>query len=212
MPCCRKPLVFRSIVVVLPNTFLTTTTNTSSIMIIALCVLNQRETLEKWHQLLQKWDPQQHGSWHSQRLKRAGNTWPQNGLSEVGWSFLKLLKLWKVSEHLDFWISAVIPGFLKFRQTTSQQLFFLKFFLSVFFLSIFSAFPKISASLKKSVFLCFLLGGYMSLVTSIFVGAIELFASKAFQRYDATNDGFLDIDELAHTLKVRRWCVFFFVG
>ncbi len=27
---------------------------------------------------------------------------------------------------------------------------------------------------------------------------------KAFQRYDATNDGFLDIDELAHTLKVGR--------
>lgn len=126
--------------------------------------------------------------------------------------FLKLLKLWEVSEHLDFWISAVIPSFLKFRPKTSQQLFFFDFFFCLFSFNFLVPFQKFLL-LKKSVFLCFFVGRFNVTVTSIFVGAMNVFASKAFQRYDATNDGFLDIDELAHTLKVRRDASFvFFVG
>ena len=133
------------------------------------------------------------------------NTWPQNGLSEAFW---KLLKLWEVGEHLDFWISAVIPGFLKFRQKTSPSFFFENCFCLAFQFLV----PTKILLLKKSVF--YFCWETMSL--PVFVGVMNsllftrFFQSKAFQRYDATNDGFLDIDELAHTLKVRR-CVFFFV-
>lgn len=119
---------------------------------------------------------------------------------------MKLLKLWEVSEHLDFCISAVIPGFMKFRQKTSPK-HFLKKKVSVFFLSILVPFQTFCL-LKEVSFFVFFCWGYHVTVTSIFVGAMNVFASKAFQRYDATNDGFLDIDELAHTLKVPAGCVF----
>ena len=46
--------------------------------------------------------------------------------------------------------------------------------------------------------------GVMNSLQKMGIRGDNLQRHKAFQRYDATNDGFLDIDELAHTLKVGR--------